>query len=340
MLHKIQDHFILIDKCAGQTRIVEIKDRTLTKYICWPDSSPPIIGNIYKADIIKKLNGGVVRAKTKDQRVLTVRGVPKHIKANSKIDLIITSEQYDDKPVQAKIFLEEMSDFLKLSNIQRIIDLFFTKNLPIVEDYYAIYWNILDLDKIFLKALSPRVEIKGGGVLWIQKTKTATLIDIDTHNLLLVSDEANFEFCKKAFIKCIEEIKLRNIGGMIIIDFPRFSFDRKQKINEFILNKGKEYFSDGRFLGFSRLQLYELYIPRNFPPLESFYINQEEFEFQNHLRSLWRKSKENKSKANIQFICGNGLYKKIKEQKLPPFFKIIERLDLPNNYGELMEKPK
>ena len=340
MLSKIQDHFILIDKCAGQTRIAEIEDRVLTKYICWPDSSPPIIGNIYKADIIKKLNGGVVRAKTKDHLVLTVRGVPKDIKANSKIDVIITSEQYDDKPVQAKIFLQDMSDCLELSNIQRIIHLFFQKNLPIVEDYHAIYWNILDLDKIFLNALNSRVEIKDGGVLWIEKTKTATLIDIDTHNLLLDSDEANLEFSKKVFIKCIEEIKLRNIGGMIIIDFPRFSFESKKKLHEYILNKGKKYFSDGSFLGFSRLQLYELYIPRNFPPLERFYINEEEFEFQNHLRSLWRKSKENKSKNNIEFICGKNLYKKIKKQKLPPFIKIIERLDLPNNYGELMEMSK
>ena len=183
MLSKIQDHFILIDKCAGQTRIAEIEDRILTKYICWPDSSPPIIGNIYKADIIKKLNGGVVRAKTKDHLVLTVRGVPKDIKANSKIDVIITSEQYDDKPVQAKIFLQDMSDCLELSNIQRIIYLYFQKNLPIVEDYHAIYWNILDLDKVFLNAFDSRVEIKDGGVLWIEKTKTATLIDID---LLLI----------------------------------------------------------------------------------------------------------------------------------------------------------
>ena len=77
--------------------------------------------------------------------------------------------------------------------------------------------------------MSSRAEVKDGGVLWIEKTKTATLIDIDTHNLLLDSVEANLEFCKKAFIKCIEEIKLRNIGGMIIIDFPRLSFDSKKK---------------------------------------------------------------------------------------------------------------
>ena len=73
MLNKIEDHFILIDKCAGQTRIAEIKYRKLIKYISWFENNPPKIGNICEATIIKKLNGGVARAKTKDQTVLSVR---------------------------------------------------------------------------------------------------------------------------------------------------------------------------------------------------------------------------------------------------------------------------
>ena len=65
-----------------------------------------------------------------------------------------------------------------------------------------------------------------------------------------------------------------------------------------------------------------------------------DFEFQNHLRSLWRKSKDAKTKINIQCICGKTLYKKIIDQKRPPFIKIIQRLDLPNEHGELMDISK
>ena len=340
MLDKIEEHFILVDKCAGEIRIAEVKNRKLLKYICWSETNPPIIGNIYEANILKKLNGGVVRASLKDQNILTVRGVPKNIKSNSKIDVVITSEKFDDKPIQAKIFSDNISDFKKLSVEERMIDLSFTKNIPIIEDHYAIYWDLLNLDKFFLDALKQSVEIKDGGILWIEKTKAATLIDIDTKNLFLNSDNANLEFCKKAFLKCIEEIKLRNIGGMIIVDFPRLSFENKKLLNEYILKKGKDFFPEGSFLGFSRLQLYELYIPRNFAPLESYYKGEMDFEFQNHLRSLWRKSKDAKTKNNIQFICGKTLYKKIVNQKLPPFIKIIQRLDLPNEYGELMDISK
>lgn len=95
MLNKIEDHFILIDKCAGQTRIAEIKYRKLIKYISWFDNNPPKIGNICEATIIKKLNGGVARAKTKDQIVLSVRGVPQNIKSHSKVNIIITSDEFD-----------------------------------------------------------------------------------------------------------------------------------------------------------------------------------------------------------------------------------------------------
>ena len=76
MLDKIEDHFILIDKCAGQTRIAEIKDRKLIKYISWFDNNPPQIGNICEATIVKKLNGGVARAKTKDQTILSAFALP------------------------------------------------------------------------------------------------------------------------------------------------------------------------------------------------------------------------------------------------------------------------
>ena len=39
----------------------------------------------------------------------------------------------------------------KLNDVKRIIDLFFNKNIPVIEDNHAIYWNNMDLDSCFLK---------------------------------------------------------------------------------------------------------------------------------------------------------------------------------------------
>ena len=84
MTNKIYDHFILVDKCAEQTRIVEILNHKIVKFNAWFDTTPPLIGKVYDAVIIKKLNVGVVRAKLPDKRILSVRGAPKSLNVNNK----------------------------------------------------------------------------------------------------------------------------------------------------------------------------------------------------------------------------------------------------------------
>jgi hypothetical protein len=340
MTNKLPNHFILIDRCAEETRIVEILNKKILKIISWFDNNPSIVGNTYDAAIIKILHGGIVRARLQNGTIVSIRGVPKSIKVNNIVKIIIMSDKFDDKPIQAKLLIPNSEFEEKLSSldqIQKIICLYFTAGIPVVEDEYAILWHELDLDQCFLEALQPRVDIKNGGLIWIEKTKAATLIDIDTEKLIFTTDQDMFNFCKKAYSKCLEEIKLRNIGGMILIDFPRMSSAKKILLHKKIIEIGKKYFADGNFLGFSKLLLYEIYIPRNLAVLENFYENIEELNFQNHLRSLWRVSTKIKSKTKLQFICGNSLYKKIIKKQYPPFIKIIQRNDLPNDYGELSE---
>ena len=340
MTDKLPNHFILIDRCAEETRIVEVFNKKILKMISWFDINPSIIGNTYDAIIIKILHGGIVRARLKNNTIVSVRGVPKSIKVNSIVKIIIMSEKFDDKPVQARLLVpnSEFDEHLStLDQIEKIIFLYFTIGIPMIHDEYAIYWEELDLDQCFLEALQPSVDIKDGGLIWIEKTKAATLIDIDTQELILNTHEDMFNFCKKAYIKCLEEIKLRNIGGMILIDFPRMSSNKKKLLHDKIIEIGKKYFIDGSFLGFSKLLLYEIYIPRNVSLLENFYENIDELNLQNHLRLLWRKSIKFKSKSKVKFICGKVLYKKIIKKKHPSFIEIIQRNDLPCDYGELLE---
>ena len=337
MINEIQDHFILVDKCAEETRLVEIKSNKIVKITCWQDDKPPLIGNVLDAKVLKRLNSGIVRASLKNKKLVTVRVGTKFLKTNEKIKVIITSEEFEDKPLQAKLWSGNC-DLEKMNDVKRIIQLFYNKNIPVIEDNHAIYWNNMDLDSFFLRGLDPMVKLGNGGVLWIEKTKAATLIDVDTKNILINNEDEMLRFCKDVFVRCIDEIKLRNIGGMILIDFPRLLFNRKKILREFIAKEGTKKIPDGNFLGFSRLQLYEMYVPRNFKSLESFYINKNEFDFQNHIRSLWRASKKIKSKNNVDFLCGKNLYKRLKLKKIPEFINIVERTDLPEDYGELLEK--
>ena len=222
--------------------------------ICWQDQTPPLIGRILDAKIIKRLNNGIVRANLNNKKIVTVRVGKKSLKINEKIKVIITSEEFDEKPVQAKLWSENY-DFENINDVERIINLFFNKNVPVIEDNYGIYWNNMDLDSCFLSALDPMIKIEEGGILWIENTKAATLIDVDTKHLLIKNEDEMLKFCKNAFVRCISEIKLRNIGGMVLIDFPRIPFNRKKNLHEFIFKEGTKNLPDSNFLGFSRLQL-------------------------------------------------------------------------------------
>ena len=55
MTNKLPNHFILIDKCAEETRIVEILNQKILKMSSWFDVNPSIVGKICEAKIIKTL---------------------------------------------------------------------------------------------------------------------------------------------------------------------------------------------------------------------------------------------------------------------------------------------
>ena len=129
MKYEIKDHFILLDKCAEETRIVEILTNKIVKFTCLQDKNPPLIGSVLDAKIIKKLNNGIVRASLDNKKIVTIRLGAKSLKTNEKVKIIITSEEFDDKPIQAKICCENY-DCEKIDNVKRIIDLFFSKNIP------------------------------------------------------------------------------------------------------------------------------------------------------------------------------------------------------------------
>ena len=73
MINEIKDHFILVDKCCEQTRIVEIKSNKIAKITCWQDKKPPLIGNVLDATVLKTFNSGIVRANLKNKKIVTVR---------------------------------------------------------------------------------------------------------------------------------------------------------------------------------------------------------------------------------------------------------------------------
>ena len=77
------------------------------------------------------------------------------------------------------------------------------------------------IDKEIRAALQTKVNMKSGGYLFIQPTEALTVIDVNSGKFTSSATQA--ETIKKTNLEAVEEIarqlKLRNIGGMIIIDF-------------------------------------------------------------------------------------------------------------------------
>jgi Ribonuclease G/E len=80
-------------------------------------------------------------------------------------------------------------------------------------------WPV-DLDALFEAALSPRLALSRGGTVHIEETHAATMIDVDTGTPATGSAARAALGANRAAARLIaRELRLRNIGGAVVIDF-------------------------------------------------------------------------------------------------------------------------
>jgi len=111
-------------------------------------------------------------------------------------------------------------------NYEKVVK-FSSKFIPEIEpkiEYYPGKRPIFDLygiDDEIQKALNRKVELKSGGYLIIDQTEAMTTIDVNTgafvgHRNL---EETIFKTNLEATQAIVRQLRLRNLGGIIIIDF-------------------------------------------------------------------------------------------------------------------------
>jgi ribonuclease G len=122
---------------------------------------------------------------------------------------------------------------------------------------------------MFDLALADTVALPGGGSVHIEVTQTAVLIDVDTGSAETGSPERTGLAVNLAAVKVIaRQIRLRNLGGGIVIDFVGLE-DRKlrERVRDTL---EKAIISDParpQILGWTRLGHLELVRPRRARPL-------------------------------------------------------------------------
>ena len=108
---------------------------------------------------------------------------------------------------------------------------------PEMQNKLRFYQDTFPLDKLYsieskiTEALSKKVWLKCGGFLIIEPTEALTVIDVNSGKFDKKGDSEAFykKVNEEAACEIARQIKLRNISGIIIIDFINMSLESNQK---------------------------------------------------------------------------------------------------------------
>ena len=120
----------------------------------------------------------------------------------------------------ARILIDSRETFQKV----RSFALEFTPNVAERLEHYTGERPLLDLYSVedeIEKALARRVELKSGGYLIIDQTEALTTVDVNTGGFVggRTFDDTIFKTNLEAAQVIARQLRLRNLGGIIIIDF-------------------------------------------------------------------------------------------------------------------------
>ena len=125
--------------------------------------------------------------------------------------------------IDNKIALEKAKDFLV--NNDSSVELVFHNN-EINEHILEKY----QINKTIQKALQPRVDLPSGGYIIIEPTEALTVIDVNSGSFTRSANSRQtvlWTNCEAA-IEISRQMKLRNIGGVLVIDFIDMESRRDQ----------------------------------------------------------------------------------------------------------------
>ena len=125
------------------------------------------------------------------------------------------------------------------------------------EDLFKIY----DLNNQIEKMLHRKIWLKCGGFITIDKTEALTAIDVNTGKYIGKKnlEETVFNVNKEATYEIAKQLRLRDIGGIIIIDYIDMHEEKDQQgIEELLKQELKKDRTKCQVEGFTKLNLLEM----------------------------------------------------------------------------------
>ena len=121
--------------------------------------------------------------------------------------------------------------------------------------------SLYDLNSQIEKMENRKIWLKCGGFITIDKTEALTAIDVNSGKYIGSKDleQTVFVVNKEASIEIAKQIRLRDIGGIIIIDYIDMEKqETKNKIAEILKENLKKDRSKTQIIGFTPLDLLEM----------------------------------------------------------------------------------
>ena len=227
---------------------------------------------------ISKGNGAVIRTSAEGKEKEIIQDI-KHVE--SKWEKIVKDSQDEKQKVPRQLYKSEdivekmlidlankeisqitVNDSLDYNEISKIkSENQEYKNLPILVKSEESIFDIYDLEQQIQKINNRKIWLKCGGFITIDKTEALTAIDVNTGKYTgnKTMEDTVFKVNKEATIEIAKQLRLRDIGGIIIIDYIDMQEEKDKKAIEDLLKEElRKDRSKTQLEGFTKLDLMEM----------------------------------------------------------------------------------
>lgn len=216
--------------------------------------------------------GGIIRTNavnaSKEELLAEIKSLCNEWEDITKIQTEkIPMELYNSGGIVNKFLTNSLSKdidkvYVKNNDIKKEIERNLKKqNLDIDVEVAEEYLSKYDYQKQINRIENRKIWLKCGGFITIDKTEALTAIDVNSGKFTGKDnfEKTIFEVNKEATVEIAKQLRLRNIGGIIIIDYIDMHIEEnKEKILELIKNEIKKDSSKVQIEGFTKLNLLEL----------------------------------------------------------------------------------
>ena len=233
---------------------------------------------IVKANLQQNM-GAIIRTSAQDKSEADIIQDVKHsinkwntiLKTKNKLEPQAPQKIYESQSIEEKIIIDTFNknlkkiivnnkeEYKKMLELQKENDDYNQIEIALEEKENIL--QIYDLEKQIAKTKERKVWLNCGGFITIDKTEALTAIDVNTGKYTGSKslEETVYKVNKEATTEIAKQLKLRDIGGIIIIDYIDMNSEaNKQKIEELLKEELKKDRAKTQVEGFTKLDLMEL----------------------------------------------------------------------------------